>query len=32
MMDLFVSRIKPAPRRLAEYDARTLKAEMRARR
>jgi len=31
MMDLFVSRIAAAPRRLAEYDARTLKAEMRAR-
>jgi len=30
MMDLFVSRTSPAPRRLAEYDACTLKAEMRA--
>ena len=30
MMDLFVSRIAAAPRRLAEYDACTLKAEMRA--
>jgi len=30
MMDLFVPRIAAAPRRLAEYDACTLKAEMRA--
>jgi len=30
MMDLLVSRILTAPRRLAEYDACTLKAEMRA--